>query len=407
MKVTRQHPQTANRREVTKTSQAAWRQLRGSPAGHILLLQRAVGNLAMQSFQQGWLTARPREIQRTTPAEAELGVLRAAMMEAIEHALQVVRDQAVRQQLEQLQGRILTISVAELHSELPAIEQLAAQAVSTVTASVSSVPLTPRSAPPAADPLADPDTVVRERREYNLFRTIEFLANSGAIGAQNIRQMLQQMQKSLQDIVWYEVNTTGIVAQCGLTGSPQNYTVVMRLGPAAFMLMQNPNETMLPVLSHEIYHAYEQWRLQARGSLPARPNLSRTEMARYLQILSGTSASPGAAREALATHFVRYNESEIYAELVEHSALQDPTLQGSLPPGGQQLMISGRYQIVINSLTEIESEIQNRIELLRAIFGPQEGHVVAQGLLTRAQSEAWIHADTVNFFRRTIEATFP
>jgi len=352
----------------------------------------------------------PQVIQRTTPAEAESSVLRAAMLEAIRDAMTVTRDQAVRHQLDQLRGRIPTMSTPELRNELPAIEQMATQAASTVAASVPHAPLTQRSTQSTADPLSDPDTVIRENREYNLFRTIEFISSSNAISAINIRQMLHQMQRSLTDIVWYTINIRGIAARAGLDGIPPGHRVVVQLGPAALLLMQSPNESILPVMSHEIYHAYEQFRLQARGSLPARPNLSREEMVRRIQILSGTPLAPGTSREALALDFVRYNESEIYSELVEHSALQNPTLRGSVPPGGRQLIVGivgGSYQITINSLTQIEGEVQNRLELLRTVMGSQDGGAIARGLLTRAGSEGWLHADTVSFFDRAVHARFP
>ena len=343
------------------------------------------------------------QVQRATVEEADISVLRAALLEGIRVAHAFTTNQAARARLDALEAQIPTMTAAQLRAAIPGVQQMAQSAQATGTSTEQ--PLTPSSQPSTLDPLVDDfDRVVEASRNHQLYQLIQFLTTSRSFGATNIRLMLSQMRTDLNRIHWFASPGVGFAAATTLesvSGTPASAQIKLMLGPSMLVLMNNPNEDMVPTLYHEIYHTYEQFRTQARGALPARPNLSQTEMQRRLTQLQGTPVAGDAGFGPIALSHARSVESELFADLITHSALQDPSVLG------RTRTVSTPYIITLNNARAIEGQIAFELEEIKLIFGATEGRRIAVGLRDRANAEALIHANTRQMFQQLVDSVFP
>ncbi len=343
-------------------------------------------------------------LRRQTAEEADLSVLRGALLEAIRVARTISADRKTRARLDALKARVPSMTADELRAELPKLQKKAGKAMAGVTS--GKVKVKPRAAPSTLDPLEDnPFKVVEEGRAHHLYLTIQFISKSKSFGAQGIRKMLKAMNVTLGDIAWYAHVDAGFAAATALTGvsgNPPKAEIEIVLGSSMLVLMNRPDEDLLPTFYHEIYHAYERFRLQKRGSLAARPNLALTEMKRRVALLAGTPLKGDAAFAADAETFARSVESELYAELLSHSAMQDPVLvkQGSRTLG------LGTGIVILNQVRAMEGEIEQYLEQIKALFGESKGGKIARQLLARARQEGLVHSATADMFEKTVDFVF-
>ena len=343
------------------------------------------------------------QVQRATVEEADISVLRAALLDGIREAHAFTRDQAARAQLDALEAQIPTMTAAQLRAAIPGVQQMAQSAQTAATSSEQA--LTPSSQPSTLDPLVDDfDLVTQASRNHQLYKLIQLLTTSQSFGAKNIRLMLSQMRTDLNSIHWFANNNVGFAAATvleGVSGTPASAQIKVILGPSMIVMMSNPNEDMVPTLYHEIYHAYERFRTETRGKLPARPNLSQTEMQRRLTQLQGTPVAGDAGFGPIALSHARSVESELFADLITHSALQDPSVKG------RTRTVATPSIITLNNARTTEGKIESGLEEIKLIFGETEGRRIALDLSSRANAEALIHADTRQMFQQLVARVFP
>jgi len=348
--------------------------------------------------------AAPR-LQRQTAQEADVNVLRAALLEQIRVAYGLSDDSQVRERLGTLRDQAPTMTADQLRAEIPGVQQLAQTRVQAVT--TGRMALQPRAQPSTLDPLADDfDQVVQEDRNYQLYQMIQMLAASTSFGGRNIQRLLGDMNTTLNAISWFAAGEVGFAAATeltGVTGTPPAAQIEVMLGPSMLMLMNRPTEDMIPVLYHELYHTWEKFRSQARGALPARPNLAEAEMTRQGAMLAGNAPAGDVALVGEATEFARSQESELFARLVEHSALQDPYFAGRSP----RTVLTASGLITVNNRTRVWSVVRESLEQMGVIFGTAAARTIALRLVTRANTEPLIHPDTRTMFRELVDEVFP
>src|SRR5262249_54644325 len=135
----------------------------GSAAGRALLAHELVHVTQQRS-------AAPR-VQRQTAAEADLTVLRAALLEHIRNAIAFTDDEQVRARLTTLRDQAATMTAAQLRAAIPGVQQLAAAGQTAMTSTRAAIQ--PRAQPSTLDPLVDDaDAVIRESRGYHLHQMI-------------------------------------------------------------------------------------------------------------------------------------------------------------------------------------------------------------------------------------------
>lgn len=345
-----------------------------------------------------------RQLQRQTVEESDISVLRAALLDGIREAHAFSRNPAERTRLETLEAQIPTMTAAQLRAAIPGVQQLA-QAAQTAATSADK-PLMPSSQAPTLDPLQDDaDLVIQESRSYQLYQLIQLLNASRSFGATNIRLMLSQMHTDLDHIHWFANSDVGFAAATVLesvSGTPPTAQIKVVIGPSLLVLMNRPTEDIVPTLYHEIYHSYEQFRTQSRGALPARPNLSQDEMRRRIGLLRGTALAGDAGFGAIALSHARSVESELFADLITHSGLQDPSVLGR-----DRTVAAGGFVITLNNARTIQGQIEAGLEEIKLIFGQTEGRRIALALRARANAEAFIHPDTRQMFQQLVDSVFP
>jgi hypothetical protein len=345
-----------------------------------------------------------RRLQRQTTDEADLSVLRAALLDGIRRAHAFTSDQLVRTQLETLEAQIPTMTAAQLRAAIPGVQRTAQSSQTAATS--ADKPLTPSSRTPTLDPLQDDaDLVIEESRNHQLYQLIQLLNTSRSFGATNIRMMLSQMHTDLNHIHWFANSDVGFAAATVLesvSGTPASAQIKVVIGPSMLILMNRPNEDMVPTLYHEIYHTWEQFRTQSRGSLPARPNLSQDEMTRRLGLLQGTAVAGDASFGTNALGQARSVESELFADLITHSGLQDPSVLGRTRTVG-----TSRFIVTLNNARTIQGQIEAGLQDIKLIFGAAEGRRIALALRARANAEALIHPNTRQVFQQLVDDVFP
>jgi hypothetical protein len=344
-----------------------------------------------------------QQVQRQTVEEADLSVLRGALLFNIQRAHAITSDRAARQRLSQLENRIPSMTADQLRAAISTVQRQARAALRGLSS--GNMALTPSATPSTLDWLQDdPDQVVQESRNHQLHQLLQVLSNSTSFGGRNIRRLLGEMNMTLNDIRWFANSNVGFGAATafnGVSGTPPRPQFDLILGPSVLVMMNRPDEDMVPTLYHEIYHVYEQFRQVARGGRRARPNLSQREMRRRAGLLSGTAVSGDTRFATEATGFARMVESELFAELIEHSALQDPSQTGP------RTVMTGQGIITTNNPRDSEAEVAEGLRQLRLIFGDTEGRRIAMALLRRANREPTIHATTRRMFRTWVEQIFP
>jgi len=344
------------------------------------------------------------QLQRQTVDEADMSVLRAALLDGIRTAHAFTSDQLVRTQLETLEAQIPTMTAAQLRAAIPGVQRTAQ--ASQTSATSGDRPLTPSSRTPTLDPLQDDaDLVIEESRNHQLYQLIQLLNTSRSFGATNIRMMLSQMHTDLNHVHWFANSDVGFAAATVLesvTGTPASAQIKVVIGPSMLILMNRPNEDMVPTLYHEIYHTWEQFRTQSRGSLPARPNLSQDEMTRRLGQLQGTSVAGDASFGTSALGQARSVESELFADLITHSGLQDPSVLGRTRTVG-----TSRFIVTLNNARTIQGQIEAGLQDIKLIFGAAEGRRIALALRARANTEALIHPNSRQMFQQLVDDVFP
>jgi hypothetical protein len=349
-------------------------------------------------------TAAPR-VQRQTAQEADVNVLRAALLEQIREAYALTDDQQVRERLGTLRDRVPTMTADQLRAEIPGVQQLARARVQAVR--TGRMALQPRAQPSTLDPLVDDaDQVIQEDRNHQLFLMIQMITASTSFGGRNIQRLLQEMNTTLNNISWFAASDVGFGAATeltGVSGTPPTAQIEVTLGPSMLVLMNRPTEDMIPVLYHELYHAWDNFRSQARGALPARPNLAEAEMTRQGGMLAGTARAGDIALIPEATSFARSQEGELFARLVEHSALQDPYFAGR----GPRTVLTGSGLIMVNNRARVWSVVRESLEQLSVIFGVATARTIALSLVARANSEPLIHPNTRTMFRDLVDEVLP
>lgn len=375
------------------------------------LLERDPGQLAGQNrvpFGIRQIRTAPGIIQRTTDRAADLAVLRAALSREVNRVRAMTPAGPGRDALESLRERIPRMEADELRTELAGISLRAQSSQSALATTGTRV--TPSSTPPSADPVTEAELHLEQARRYNLHRLIrhlDTLSTSTSPTGQNIGRMFREMNTGPANVEWHiNIEARGITAAVtyrGARGAPPAADIRIVIGFRGYLFLQNPDpHLILPTLYHELYHAYEHFRESDRGqALPARPNFSRAEMARLIgQIETGSDprlAGDAARHGASALGHAFYVESEMMAELMAHSALQEP----AIAPGGT----AGPR--TTHLLARSEEEVRYRLRELRMLYGPAAARRIAEALLHRADSEPWLHEATRRRFRELVDMIVP
>ena len=344
-------------------------------------------------------------IRRTSVAEAELTVLRAALLEAIRTLRGLTQAGPARTRLIRLRDRLPAMGAAEMRRHLQTLQSAAARAVTRTQ--LGAQRLTPRSTPSLLDPIMDDaDRVIREGRRHELYLLHQVIRRSRSHSGRNIKRMLRLMRTSLQQIRWFAANNVGFTAAqsfLGASGSPPSARFEIYLGPSMLVMMNRPSEEMLPVLAHEVYHAYETFRRMRRGALPARTNLSEEEMNRRIGMLAGTSRRASMSYGGDARTFSRTAESELLAELIQHSGYQDPAMRRHQ----QRTIHLGSHLASVGDRQSNEADIRMRLRQIDTLFGATDGKAIALRLLARVRSERFFHPNSRTFLQQQIAAIFP
>ncbi len=350
-------------------------------------------------------------VQRATDEEANLSVLRGSLLDELRQARSFSRNLRERRRLTEIESRVGTMSAEELRAAIAEIQPLATR--NRKQATQGAKPLTPTSTAPKHsedDLISDPDRVIDESRNHQVYLLVRLLKKSSVFGARGIRRMLQEMGTDLDHVKWVPVNEAGFAAAVPapkISGNRAEVTVM--LGPTMLMLMNRPDEDVVPTLYHEISHAYLLFRRVARGGKKAVPNLSEREMDVRARQLAGTPfAGDVKAFAGGAVEFARSVESELYAELIEHSALQDPAQRKRGPrtiglglPGG------GIGTVTLNVASRTEGQIAELLGKLKVLFGDADGGRIARLLAQRADSDPFVHPESRKMFRKLVEQEFP
>lgn len=305
-----------------------------------------------------------------------------------------------QQELEGLRERVPQMGEDELRIELANIASEAQTAGSSLATPDTRV--MPSSTPPSADLLLEPDLRIQQAKQHNLHRLIQYLnaisGTSGGDTGRNIGRMFREMNITPANIEWHiNLRARGLVAAMtyrGVRGFPPSANIRITIGNRGYLYLQNPDlRFIIPTMYHELYHAYEFF------SLHAKPNFSREEMRSFIQQLqSGTNpqyASDVTAHGSSAIGYAFYVESEMIAELMAHSSLQDPSIGGTSSPR------------TVNLLPRSEEEVRLRLRELRMFYGLATARQIAEQLLRRADNEPWLHATTRRRFREIVDMEIP
>lgn len=374
-------------------------------------LEKDFGHLAGQNRPPSVLRQKrpaPGIIQRTTDQAADLTVLRAALSRELNRVRAMTPAGPGRDALESLRARIPRMEADELRSELAGISSRAQSSQSALATTGTRV--APSPTPPSADLVTEADLHLEQARRYNLHRLIRHLDNlstSTSPTGRNIGRMFREMNTGPANVEWHiNIEARGITAAVtyrGTRGTPPAADIRIIIGFRGYLFLQNPDpHLILPTLYHELYHAYEHFRESDRGqALPARPNFSRAEMARLIEQLESGSdpqlAGDAARHGASALGHAFYVESEMMAELMAHSALQEP----SIAPGGPG---SPRTTHLV---ARSEEEVRYRLRELRMMYGLAAARRIAEALLHRADNEPWLHEATRRRFLELVDMVVP
>jgi hypothetical protein len=348
---------------------------------------------------RGWI------LQRQTAQEADLSVLRGALLQNIAQARGLISSPQVRQRLEQLEAQIPSMTAAQLRAEIPNVQQIAQSGHVALTS--ARVRLQPRAQPSTLDPLVDDaDQVIQENRDHQLYLLIQMVSASQSFGARNLRTLLQEMNTTLNSIQWFAVSDAGFAAATefgGVSGTPPSAQFELTLGPSMLVLMNRPSEDMIPTLYHEIYHMWERFRRVTRGSLAARPNIAGSTMSAGIGLLAGTSFAGDVQFGGEAISFAEGVEGELFARLIEHSALQDPSFAGR----GPRTVMTGHGLIERNNVWVIEAVMRHSLQQISLVFGDIAGRRIVQRLVSRANTEPIVHPNSRQVFQQLVDEVFP
>jgi len=210
------------------------------------------------------------------------------------------------------------------------------------------------------------------------------------------------MGLGINEITWLAVPTGKFKAGTSYQAGSPKPNVEVRFGPTFLSLLSHIVRAvkytyldMLPVLHHELYHAWEKHKLSTR------PNLTGQAVEDKLNALSGTAHDvTDAETRSNAIGGGNAMESELLSELVEYSALND--LAGSL----NVQVVSGSRFSTVNSMRSTEREVNMILSDMRSRFGPEGGYAIIQQLQTRVEGEPWFNDSAKTLLERTTLAVF-